>query len=149
MARPRERGPGVKPLHARITEKIVVGEHGCWLWQGSVFASGYGQIRVGGRQGKLRRVHVVAYEEWIGPVPEGLELDHYRFPAACAGPLCTNPEHVRPETHRTNSLRSSSPWAINARKTHCGRGHEFTPSNTYIKRSGTRECRTCKRSGYR
>ncbi|QXN74235.1 HNH endonuclease [Gordonia phage Cafasso] len=33
----------------------------------------------------------------------------------------------------------------NARKTHCDRGHEFTPGNTYMRPSGKRLCRTCKR----
>lgn len=30
-------------------------------------------------------------------------------------------------------------------KTHCRRGHEFTPENTYVSPKGHRSCRTCAR----
>lgn len=34
--------------------------------------------------------------------------------------------------------------AINAAKTHCPKGHEYTPENTYYRERGWRHCRTCK-----
>jgi hypothetical protein len=48
-------------------------------------------------------------------------------------------------THRENSRRSLNPAGMNARKTHCRNGHEFTPENT--RRWGNqRNCRTCEES---
>jgi hypothetical protein len=47
-------------------------------------------------------------------------------------------------TCRENILRGDGLAAIRARKTHCLRGHEFTPENTCRNRKG-RECRTCQR----
>jgi hypothetical protein len=50
---------------------------------------------------------------------------------------------MEPVTNVENVMRGEGVWAINARKTHCKRGHEFTEENT-VKRNGTRSCRTCK-----
>ncbi|QZE10899.1 hypothetical protein SEA_CHISANAKITSUNE_112 [Gordonia phage ChisanaKitsune] len=58
---------------------------------------------------------------------------------------CVNPWHVRPVTQKENVLRSEiAIAAVNARKTHCDHGHEFTPENTYEYR-GKRHCRVCQR----
>lgn len=51
---------------------------------------------------------------------------------------------IGPVTCRVNILRGDGVAAINARKTACKRGHEFTPENTYMN-GGRRVCRTCKR----
>jgi hypothetical protein len=76
-----------------------------------------------------------------GPVPEGLELDHYRFPQdGCIGPSCARPEHVRPVTHRENVLRGRGAAAQNARKTTCLNGHPYDRVN----RQGARYCSTCR-----
>jgi hypothetical protein len=80
----------------------------------------------------------VAYELAIGPIPEGLTIDHL-----CRNRGCVNPAHLEAVTNRTNLLRGDGIAALNARKTHCKRGHEFTPENTYVWREGTRACRAC------
>jgi len=46
---------------------------------------------------------------------------------------------------RDNVMRGSGPSALNAQKTHCVHGHEFTPENTYLDDGGWRQCRTCQR----
>lgn len=110
----------------------------CWIWTGAKLSFGYGHLSW---KGKFRVAHHVAYELLIGPVPPDLETDHL-----CRTPACVNPAHLEPVTHRVNVLRGVSPFAKRARQTHCKRGHEFTPENTYIHKSlGVRVCRACHR----
>jgi len=112
---------------------------GCWLWKGSLSTLGYARWRLDGRQ---QGAHRIAYEALVGPVPEGLELDHL-----CRVRHCVNPAHLEPVTHRDNVLRGTSFIAENAAKTHCPQGHEYTPENTYrIPSDPTRRyCRACSR----
>lgn len=110
----------------------------CWLWTGHLVTDGYGSIYI---DGKSRRVHRVAYEWLIGPIPEGLVLDHL-----CRVRRCVNPDHLEPVTDRVNILRGTAPTAVNALKIRCTRGHELTPENTYMPPSGRyRACLTCIR----
>lgn len=113
-------------------DAYVVSPSGCWLWKKPT-PNGYG--RVG-----LVWAHRLAYELLVGPIPTGLELDHL-----CRAPACVNPAHLEPVTHFENLRRGNGPAAINARKTHCIRGHGFTAENTYRPPSGDRRCRTCVR----
>lgn len=123
---------------ARLMSRVEINPiTGCWVWTGSRLRDGYGQI---GYRGRVARTHRVAYELLVGPIPQGLHLDHY----VCGTRSCCNPEHLKPATARENNSRSSSPSAVNAVKTHCDYGHEFTESNTYRYPSGRRSCRTCK-----
>lgn len=92
----------------------------CWLWTSSVNTDGYGTIRP--TRGKTTCVHILMYTRHIGPVPEGLELDHI-----CGNRRCCNPKHLEPVTHRENVLRGNSPSALCARKTHCACGLELVP----------------------
>lgn len=112
----------------------------CWLWTGylhSPEAGGYGRLTVDGRE---VLAHRYAYELLVGPIPGGLPLDHL-----CRVTLCVNPAHLEPVTHAVNIHRGFSIQAFNARKTHCIRGHEFTPENTLIRPEGGRRCRICTR----
>lgn len=126
----------------RVLEKVEKLPGGCWRFTGATNEHGYGIIRNAGRN---TRAHIVTWTAKNGPVPEGKELDHFRFPKTCIGPACCNPRHVRPETHRVNSLRSDSPTAINARKRKCNRGHPLTGDNVRRRGPNKRECKTCAR----
>jgi hypothetical protein len=130
--------PELFPLDiARFWSKVAVSyPNDCWEWLGGRFETGYGQFNAGG---KALRAHRVAYEIVHGPVPEGLVLDHL-----CRNPLCCNPAHLEAVTNRENTLRGIGPTAANAQKTHCPRGHAYTPPNT-IQHGGKRECRICNR----
>lgn len=111
---------------------------GCWEWTGTILDSGYGQYWSDGRG---VYAHRYVYEQLVGPIPDGLTLDHL-----CRNRRCVNPAHLEPVTHRTNIHRGVAPTAENAAKTHCVRGHEFTPENTYIRTDGVRRtCRACMR----
>lgn len=115
---------------------------GCHVWIGTRVSGGYGNFYW--RPGETIRAHVYAWTRRNGPVPEGLCLDHYE----CDNPPCCNPEHLRAVTPAQNALRSrTSPLAVNAAKTHCIHGHEFTDENTYHppKRPNERQCIACIR----
>jgi len=110
---------------------------GCWLWTGYLAGGqGYGGIEIRGQQ---CLAHRVVYELLVGPIPEGLELDHL-----CRNRCCVNPDHLEAVTSKVNVLRGVGISAANAVKTHCVNGHEFTDENTYLHR-GHRHCRKCGR----
>lgn len=113
------------------------GPGGCWPWLGAV-RTGYGRFAV--QQKRLVQAHRFAYELLVGPIPDGLELDHL-----CRNRACVNPDHMEPVTSRVNTLRGTSPAARNAVKTHCDAGHPLSPENTYVW-NGQRACKTCRRS---
>lgn len=111
----------------------------CWLWQGST-RHGYGQIQ-NGRGMSL--THRLAYEELVGPIPAGLQLDHL-----CRVRNCVNPAHMEPVTQRENILRGEGFAARNAVVTHCPKGHEYSGANLRVcggLAAGQRKCRQCHR----
>lgn len=62
----------------------------CWLWQGTKHRKGYGLFRAKrGRQHSMSFTHIVAYEMYVGPVPEGMKVRH-----RCGNTSCVNPEHL-------------------------------------------------------
>lgn len=109
----------------------------CWLWISGVDREGYGRFWTGG--GNTRRAHRVAYELVVGPIPDGLTLDHL-----CRVPACVNPDHLEPVTAAVNGLRGDTYQGINARRTHCIHGHPFSGDNLYVQPNGRRTCRTCR-----
>lgn len=128
---------------ARFKSKLVCSD-GCWSWAGSHFkATGYTIFNMQMSDGVWRPTvaHRVSHEIFKGPIPDGLTIDHL-----CRNRGCVNPDHLEAVTQRANNLRGTSPSAMQARQTHCFRGHEFTDENTYRK-PGTnkRECRICMR----
>ncbi|MEV4246982.1 HNH endonuclease signature motif containing protein [Streptosporangium canum] len=123
------------------------GPLGCWIWTASINPGGYGQFIVydaDKKRGLPIPAHRVAWQLVRGSIPQDLYIDHL-----CRTRNCVNPEHLEPVTNKVNILRGISPAAISARKTHCIRGHEFTPENTYRPARGGRQCRTCRRNAER
>lgn len=157
-ARAGELGPTRKaartPIKERMQARVTVDPGGCWLMGGRL-RNGYALIR--DAEGRQRDAHRVVYEEYVGPIPEGLQLDHvcHTLDKDCAGGTscphrrCVNPAHLEPVTQRENALRGVSFSAANAAKTHCANGHEYTPENTYYRTPTHRVCRICNNAAYR
>jgi hypothetical protein len=78
----------------------------CWLWTGAVDAKGYGRVLTPDGH---RPAHRLAYELAVGPIPDGLVIDHL-----CRTPGCINPDHLEPVTRRENTLRGETIAARNA-----------------------------------
>src|SRR5260370_18895864 len=129
MRRPK---PNAQTVLARFTAKYVTTPNGCWEWLGSKSPKGYGHFHDGQKD---VRAHRWAYEHFIGPVPDGLVIDHL-----CRNHACVNPAHLEPVTNKENLTRGIRP---NALKTHWKRGHPFTEAKTILSPGGSRSCRTC------
>lgn len=128
-----------KSVEERFFEKVDFSDD-CWTWTSWISTSGYGLITI---KGKTVTAHRWAYETLVRPIPEGLVIDHL-----CRNRLCVNPDHLEPVTNRENIMRGEGVAARRAQQTHCMRGHEFTPENTYVYRDGrARKCRACERVG--
>lgn len=120
----------VRDVLDRLSDKFLVGD-GCWPWTGGKGGKRreYGYISI---DGVGVGAHRVLYELFVGPIPEGLELDHL-----CRNPGCVRPSHLEPVTHQENMRRG-----LRGQATHCPRGHEYSGDNLLDNR-GSRGCRAC------
>lgn len=125
----------------------------CWAWTGAKQGSGYGHFRL---EGRGIGAHVAAYALMRGSIPEGTELDHLCHPGdgscprvTCRHRLCVNPDHLEPVTRLENQKRGNTWVAAQMAKTHCPKGHEYTPENTRVRiaPSGNpmRSCKKCQK----
>lgn len=132
--------PTIQNLPANMQNKVLHTEAGCWEWVGARSSSGYGTVWIGGVN---YLPHRIAYELLVGPIPEGMQMDHL-----CRNKFCCNPSHVEPVTAKENMARRPD-----VRKSHCKHGHELTVENLIVKRRGSgrveRNCRECERVAQR
>lgn len=92
------RGADVSEATAPDLPYAVDPETGCWVWQRYRDRNGYGRKH---SKGTMCWAHRVYYEQFVGPIPEGLDLDHL-----CSNPPCVNPEHLEPVTRAENTRRA-------------------------------------------
>lgn len=87
--------------HARGSIPIDIdAETGCWNWTGKLHLNGYGGIR---RDGRQWYAHRWVYERLVGPIPEGLQIDHL-----CRNHRCCNPAHLEPVVPAVNTRRGEA-----------------------------------------
>ncbi len=112
---------------------------GCWDWTASKIVSGYGKFNAGGT---TVYAHRLAYELVVGPIPEGLTIDHL-----CRNRGCVNPTHLEVVSHGENVRRGAAAGTFgkaNRVKTYCPHGHPYSVENTRLYR-GMRYCKACGR----
>lgn len=108
----------------------------CALWDGPTDRDGYGRVFADGR---TQMAHRWIYLTTVGPIADGLELDHL-----CGVRSCVAVDHLEPVTHQENIRRS---YERRDARTHCKHGHPFDEANTYRPPSSSRRCcRACNRA---
>lgn len=83
-------GPLPDPSTAMITP--------CWVWTGALSDKGYGHLNVGG--GVSQYAHRLSYEWRVGPIADGLVIDHL-----CRNRQCVNPDHLETVSNMVNTQR--------------------------------------------
>lgn len=112
------------------------GKDGCWEWVGTTSNRGYGNYFA-------HAAHRVAYQWMVGPVPDGLDLDHL-----CRNKRCVNPHHLEPVTKAENNRRSkvSGPFQL---RHYCIHGHALIGADVSVKSTGKGRfrayCLACRR----
>lgn len=128
------------PPEVRFMRFVKEDENGCWIWTGHTTGSkgkrGFFQPGTRSTDPKMY-AHIFAYRTWVGPIPEGMELDH----VICNNGMCVNPWHLEPVPPRINQERT--------RRDFCLAGHDMSDPNNQKwaigvdglpKRKGCREC---------
>lgn len=116
------------PVFFRIFDRVLVGG-GCWDWPGATTSNGYGVVGRGRRGEGNALVHRAVYEEMVGPIPNGLHLDHL-----CRNRRCCRPDHLEAVTQAENNRRQAGA------RTTCPAGHPYDGQT-----NGSRRCLTCHR----
>lgn len=138
-----------RATQARFQRMIRVQPDGCWMWTGEGNNAGYGMFRPGPGQPR-HMVHRWSYEQHVGPIPEGLDIDHacHSRDMTCPGGgecrhrRCCNPEHLEPVTRSENTIRQRHAGRL---KTSCPKGHPYEGENLILRSDGKRRCRECDR----
>lgn len=145
--------PSVPASNPPLTEELFVArterqEDGCLLWTGRTLPSGYAIYKTGGRTVYVYRW---AYEHFVGPIPEGLTIEHLchdpficQLVQRCPHRRCAEPSHLLPLTGAENSMRGGSPLAWKSRQIDCVHGHPLSGPNLYVTPGGRRQCRQCR-----
>lgn len=113
----------------RFWEKVDA-TGGCWNWTAGTDSSGYGTFNAGKEWGTVS-AHRFAWQILVGPIPDGLELDH-----RCFNTRCVDPDHLEPVTHQQNVDRSRRS------RLYCVRGHRRSENRIA---TGGKGCHSCTR----
>ena len=126
----------------------------CWPWIKTIDNHGYGQFSI---KHKNYRAHRIAYEMFVGKIPEGLVIDHdchnrdksCKDVNLCQHRRCVNPNHLIPRTLGDNSRHGNSPTMIAHNNGTCVNGHPN--SSMYYRKSNGKavQCLDCAKEKYR
>ena len=146
---PGYRAAYTTPVFTRLFSRCVESDNGCWEWQGSKNADGYGTISA---RCKQFRTHRVVWQLIFG------EIGNLHVCHSCDNPSCCNPEHLFLGTNQQNMQDRQSKGRtknIDAGRakhhaamrsiTHCPKGHEYSGTNVRFRLSGARYCAECYR----
>jgi len=120
-------------------DRLEIGD--CWTYTGKSRRGrgyNYGGIK---HEGKTYAAHRLVWTLLVGPIPDGLVMDHL-----CKNTPCCNPDHLEPVTQAENIRRGATgkhQTRPNLDKTHCPHGHPYSGDNRRFNPSGSRRCRTC------
>jgi len=130
-----------EPELFRFGRMYEIDARGCWVWTGGRMINGYARFGVrveGKRKFAMVLAHRWAYKTLVGPIQEGLVIDHL-----CRNRACVNPAHLEVVTYQENNVR-----AIPFRNTHteeaCKNGHPWTKASRYVGPTGKIDCRICR-----
>ena len=135
----------MKPINQRFWEKVnKTASNDCWEWTSSIRGNGYGafftHLIEEGR--KCHGAHRYSWELTNGQIPNGLWVLH-----KCDNRICVNPEHLflgnRADNMKDCATKKRVCTIGKSNLTHCKRGHEFTPENTWKTKQGWRLCKAC------
>lgn len=156
---PRTPTPPIERILRRLEPARTDDE--CWLWPGALQGAGYGLVFIA--VGKTALVHREVYSALVGPIPEGLLLDHTCHNAdpdcpggsACIHRRCCNPAHLEPKVHRDNQEAADEPRGRGRFKKECAKGHPYDDENTgwmvrgkrggQVRNGRERYCKQCNR----
>lgn len=129
------------PYPPNFAGRLAAGPNNCIVWIGARTERGYGRLVVAGVR---HSPHRFAWEYRFGNLPKELVLDHL-----CRNTSCVNMAHLEPVSNRENVLRGVGLSAVNARKTHCVKGHPLSGDNLAYKKgrkphnAPIRRCKAC------
>lgn len=153
--RPMTYDEAIARIRKRVTAGSVVGDNGCWLWQGTLNGEGYGHGSLPSALGPPDcAAHRMSYIAFVGPLEPGVPLDHecHNRDLSCAGGpscqhrRCVNPAHLAPTTQGDNA-RAANARGRGAvqRGGLCLHGHPMDEANTYVAPGTTHiRCRKCR-----
>lgn len=132
------KSPPKTPAIERFEAKYIPEPNsGCWLWMGAhTRKTGYGCFY---EEGAQVGSHVFSYRHFVGPIPDGFDIDHL-----CRNRCCVNPNHLEAVPRQVNAARGLCGHHMKG-KTRCSKGHALDDENTYLRANGNRSCRICER----